>query len=178
VEGGRDGKQQSPLGAARLGDLDGACHGRAGSGDDHLAAAVVVRRLASLALGGIARHGVGRLEIEAQQRCHRAHPDRHGTLHGVAADTQQTRRVGERKCARGGQRRIFAERMTRHEGHVAAEIEACLRFEDANRREADRHQRGLRIGRQRKLRLRSLEHETRKALTERIVDLIENQAGC
>ena len=63
-------------------------------GHDHLAAAIVVRRLADLALRGLRGDRRGRVEVEPEQRRHGAGADRHRLLHGAAADAQKPRGVG------------------------------------------------------------------------------------
>ena len=103
-----------------LGDRDGALDRRLVAGDHDLGAAIVVGRIADLALRRLAGDLEGRVEFEAEQRRHGALPDRHGALHGIAADPQKPRRIGDRQAAGGGKRRIFAERMAGDEGGVAA----------------------------------------------------------
>ena len=52
-----------------------------------------------------------RLEIDAEQRRHRADAFGHRLLHGVAAHAQEPRRVADREAAGRRERGIFAERM-------------------------------------------------------------------
>jgi DNA-directed RNA polymerase sigma subunit (sigma70/sigma32) len=54
--------------------------------------------------------------------------------------------------------------------------EAEFGLEDTNHRHGDRHQRGLRVGREREVRLRSFEHQRGKFLAQRLVDLLEDMA--
>ncbi len=155
--------------------LNGALDGRLVAGDDDLPAAVVVGDLADLALRSLARHLARGLDIEAEQRRHGALPDRHGALHGVAADAQEPRRVGERQAAGGGERRIFAERMAGDERRVAMQIESRLGLEHAHGGEADRHQGRLRVGRQGQFVGRALQHHARQLLRQRVVHLLEHR---
>ena len=70
------------------------------------------------------------------------------------AASAQGQRVGR------GERRVFAERMAGDEARAALHLEARLRASSTRKHgEARRHQRGLRVGGQHQLALRSLEHE-------------------
>ena len=146
--------------------------------DDDLSRGVVVGHRADLVviepgarrLGG---NGARRLDLEAEQRRHRALADRHRALHRLSAQLQQPRRVANRKRAGRGQRRIFAERMPGDKGDVPAEVEPAFGFEHPDRREARRHQRRLGVFGQRQLALRPLEHQPREVLRQRVVDLVE-----
>ena len=111
MEGRAHRQQDCALGAARLGDLDGALDRRPVARDDDLAGAVVVGRLADLAFGGLLGDLPRGLEVEADQRRHGADADRHGLLHGAAANAEKPGGVGKAEAAGGGQRRVFAERM-------------------------------------------------------------------
>ena len=93
------------------------------AGDDDLRRRHCRWRLADLAVRRLAGDLDRGLEFESEERRHRALPDRHGALHGIAANAQQPRRVGELQAAGGGERRIFAERMAGDEGRVFDEIE-------------------------------------------------------
>ena len=103
------------------------------------------------------------LLADAQQRRHRALPDRHGRLHGLAADLQQPRGIGDAERAGRGKRGIFAERVAGDELDLVGEAEALLRLEHAHHRQRDGHQRGLRILGQRQGLERALEHDARRA---------------
>ena len=83
------------LGALGLGDLDRALDRRLVAGHHHLPAAIVVGGLADLALRGLGRDRSCGIELEAEQRRHRAGADRHRLLHGAAADAQKPRGVGD-----------------------------------------------------------------------------------
>ena len=82
-----------------------------------------------------------------------------------------------RQAAGGGKRRIFAERMAGHEGGIALEIEPGLGLQHADRREADRHQGRLGVGRQGQVLGRPLPHEGGELLGEGLVHLVENGPG-
>ena len=81
--------------ALGLGDLDRALDRGLVARHHDLAAAIVVGGLADLALRGLRRDRRGRVEVEPEQRRHGAGADRHRLLHGVAADAQQPRGVGD-----------------------------------------------------------------------------------
>ena len=99
-----------------------------------------LRRLAGDLQGGV--------EFEPEERRHGALPDRNGALHGIAADAQEPGRIGNRQAAGGGKRRIFAERVAGDEGRVALQVEPGFGLEHPERRQADRHQGRLGVGRQ------------------------------
>ena len=160
-----------------FGDFDRALDRGLVPGDDDLTAAIVVGGLAHLTLRGLGRDGGGLLEIDAEQRGHGARADRHRLLHGAAADAHaagQHRRCRQRTRRR--QRRILAERMTGDELRVAREIDAGLGFEHPHGRERYRHQRGLRILRQRQGLGRPFPDDLGELLAERLVDLFEHPA--
>ena len=100
-------------------------------------------------------------------------PDRHRRLHGVAADAQQPRRVGDREHAGRGKRRIFAERMAGDIGNLVLQRKAA-RFQRPDRRHRHRHQRRLRVGGQRQRLFRPFPDQLRQLLAERVVDLVEH----
>ena len=87
----------------------------------------------------------------ADDRRHGALADRHGRLHGVAANAQQPRRVGDRERAGGRERRIFAERMAGDDRRPCRDDRGRFGFQHADRREPHRHQRRLGVGGQRQL---------------------------
>ena len=154
----------------------GTLHRRLVAADDHLAGAVVIGDGANLALRRRLGDAARRLEIEPQQRCHRAGAHRDRALHREAPALQQPRRLGERERAGGGQRRILAKRMAGDESHMTGHVEPALALEHPHHREAHRHQRRLRVLGQRQLFLRPLEHQPRQLLTQRLVDLLEDLA--
>jgi len=88
-----------------------------------LAAAIIIGDGADLVITagctGFLRDRDAGLVIKTEQRCHCAHSNRHRLLHCFAAQPKQARSIGNRRCARCGQRRIFAERMARSEIGVA-----------------------------------------------------------
>src|SRR5690606_41384161 len=68
--------------------------------------------------------GAGGLDVgllQPDDRRHRALAHRNGRLHGVAADAQEPRGIGDREGAGGGERRIFAERMAGDIGDLVLE---------------------------------------------------------
>ena len=99
VEGRGDGQHDRALGALGLGDLRTALDGGLGAGDHHLAIAVVVGGLAHLALRGFRRGCGSSREIEAEQGRHGAGAHGRRTLHRLAADPEQARRIGKREGA-------------------------------------------------------------------------------
>ena len=76
---------------------------------------------------------------------------------GCAAGVR--RRPDER--AGGGERRVFAERVPSHDFHPVGQAHAPL-LEDAHRGQRHRHQRGLRVFRERQRLQRPLEHDARE----------------
>ena len=52
------------------------------------------------------------LQIGAEQRRHGAFARRHGALHGVAAQPEEARGLGDREAAGSGERAVFAEGMS------------------------------------------------------------------
>ena len=96
MEGRGHRQQHGAPRALGLGDLDRAFDRGLVAGHHHLAAAIVVGRLADLPLrrfGGDRRRSI---ELEADQRRHGAGADRHRLLHGEPARAQQPRGVGDR----------------------------------------------------------------------------------
>ena len=162
-------QQHGALGALRLGDLDRALdrrlvRRRPPPAPPPLSLATSqtspLRRLRA----PTSRRG---LEVEPEQRRHGAVPDRHRLLHGVAADAQQPRGVGDRERAGGGERRILAERMAGDEGGVARKVEPGLGLEHAHRRQRHRHQRRLGVRGQRQRLGRALPDQPRELFAER-----------
>jgi hypothetical protein len=97
-------------------------------------------------------------------------------LHGEAAPLQEPRRIGQRERPRRRQGGIFAQRMAGHEAGMARDIEAALALQHAQRGEAHRHQRRLRVRGERQLVLGTCEHQPRQILPQRFVDLAEDIA--
>ena len=163
MERRRDGQHDGALRALRRRKRDRALDRRLVAGDHDLGAAVVVRDVADLALRRIARDLGRGFGVEAEQRRHGADPDRGRVLHGIAANAQQPRRVGDREGAGGGKRRILAERVPGDEGGVAGKVEPGLGLEDADRSKAHRHEGRLGIRGQRQRVRRALEHQALRA---------------
>ena len=104
------------------------------------------------------------LDIKAEQGRHCALANRHSPLHRLSANFEETCRIADRDRARRGQRRIFAERMSRHKGNIPCKGEAALRFENANHCKTRRHQRRLSVFGQGKVAFRPFEHQARQIL--------------
>ena len=114
--------------------------------------------------------------FQPDDRRHRALADRHRRLHGVAADAQQPRRIGDRERAGRGERRIFAERMAGDVGDLVLQRKAA-RLERPDRRQRHRHQRRLGVGGQRQRLLRPFPHQLGELFAERVVDLLEDRCA-
>ncbi len=177
MEGGGDGQENGLHGPLLLGDGDGALHGGAATGDHHLSVRIVIGRFAHFALRGFGGDGGRGGEVEAEQRRHGAFAHRHGLLHGGAANAQEARGVGNGEGASGGERRIFAQRMTGHEGGVGGEAEASFRLQHAQGGERDGHEGRLGIGGEGQFIRRAVPHEGGKLLREGRVHLVEDGAG-
>ncbi len=136
--------------------------------DHDLSRAVEVRRLDRLArqrrrLAQCA--GLG--EVEADQRRHRALPDRHGLLHELAAQVREPDRVAQRQRARRDQRGPLAERVAGDD----VEREAAL-AKHAKHRDRRGQDRRLRVLGQREVILGTLPAQLRQREAERIVGLV------
>ena len=103
------------------------CHHRHVRRQKHEEITIHPASVDGFALRGFGRHRGRGIELETQQRRHRAGADRHRLLHGAAANAQQPRGVGDGERAGRRQRRIFAERMAGDELRVALEIDRRLR---------------------------------------------------
>ena len=112
MEGCRHRKQNGPFYPPALGNLNGLFYRRFATRDDHLPAAIVIGDLANGARHGglrLAGYRQAILIISPEQSGHGALPDWNGLLHGLTAQAQKTRRLGERKGSGCGQRRIFPQ---------------------------------------------------------------------
>ena len=176
VERGADRQHDRPPGALRRGQRDRALDGLAMPADDDLSRAVVVRDGADLAVGRRLGDLARGLDVEAEQRRHRPDADRHRLLHRLAAALDEPGGIADRQRARRRQRRILAERMTGDIGGVTPDVEAAVAFEHADDREARRQQRRLRVLGQHQLAFRTLEHQPRQMLRQRVVDFVEQIA--
>ena len=177
MEGGGYGQHHGTLGALGLGDGDRPLDSGFVARDHDLGAAIVVGRIADLALSRLAGDFEGHVVFEAEKRGHGALPHRNGVLHGIAADPQKPGRIGDRQAAGGGKRRIFAERMTGDEGGVLPEIETGLGLQHPDRRQAHRHQGRLGVGRQGQLLGGPFPHEGGELLGESLIHLVEHGLG-
>ena len=114
VERRADRQRHDPPRAERLGALAGARHRIPRARNDDLSRAVQVGRAHHFALrGGVVQRLATRLGhalgIEAENRRHRAGPDRHGLLHVATAPPHDAQRVGEAKRARRDVGRVLAQ---------------------------------------------------------------------
>ena len=102
MEGGRNRQRHRAAHAELFSDLRHAIDRRLVAREHYLGRLVVVGHLADVALrrrrGDLAR-GV---DADAEQRRHRALPDRHRGLHGLTSELQEPRSVGERESSGGG----------------------------------------------------------------------------
>ena len=126
------------------------------------------RRLGDLARG---------VDVEPEQRRHRALADRHRLLHRLAAALDEARRR-RRPAARPPPpapniRRASGRRHRRRAGPMS---KPASLFEHADHREARRQQRRLGVLGQRQLAFRPLEHQPRQMLRQRVVDFLEEAA--
>src|SRR5439155_1310266 len=115
-------------------------------------------------------------QVEPHDRRHRARPHRHGILHQRAALAHDAYRIGEPQGAGHDERRVFPETVARGERGLEAAFGA-----GGGRRDRRREDRGLGVGGQREVRLRTLEHEPRQVEAERLVRLLEDRLrarGC
>jgi hypothetical protein len=90
-------------------------------------------------LGDLARN----VDADAEERRHGALAHRHGSLHRLSPELQETRCVGERERLSCGERGVFAERMAGDELDLVIQREPLLALQDADDRHRDRHQRRL-----------------------------------
>ena len=134
---------------------------------------IIVRDLGDFAFGGGCGETLSRFDLGPEKSEHRALPWRHGLLHGLSAQAQQLRGFGHGERASGSQRRIFAERMARHERRLDC-VRSIFLAKRSIGRQRYRHQRGLRVGCQRQRRFRPLPQGARKALAKRLIDLFEH----
>ena len=160
--------------ALGLGDLDRALDRRLVAGHHDLPAAIVVGGLHQFALRGLGGDRRRLLEIDAEQRRHGAHADRHRPLHRAAADANEPHRIGDRQRTGRGQRGVFADRMAGDEFRVALEIDARFGFKHAHRGQRHRHQRRLRILGEGDRLGGPLPHHRAELVAERLVDLVED----
>ena len=126
--------------------------------------------------GSFGRDRLTLLDVEAEKRGHPALADRHGLLHCLAAQPEQTRSIRDSERARCRQCGVFTERMPRHKSGIPGEDEAALPFEDTHHRETRRHQRRLRVLGQGELAFGPFEHELRQVLRQGVVDFLEDPA--
>jgi len=126
-------------------------------------------------LGGVGGDGLGLLQFCAQQGGHGALPDRHGLLHGLTAQLQQARGVGQGEGTGGAQGRVLAEGVTGDEGRMLGQVESALVLQHPQNGDADGHQGRLGVLGQRQVGLGAFEHQARKALVQRVVHLFKGE---
>src|SRR3989454_333413 len=131
---------------------------------------VHVRDADDLPLRRVPAHPLDLAQVEPHDRRHRARPHRHGILHQRAALAHDAYRIGEPQGAGHDERRVFPETVARGERGLEAAFGA--RGGGRDRRREDR---GLGVGGQREVRLRTLEHEPRQVEAERLVRLLEHR---
>ena len=161
----------------RLGEQGRPVDGRFAAGDHGLRRLIVVGKLTDLALGRLGRQLLGHLLADAQQCRHGAMAERHGGLHGLAAQLQEPGGVAERQSPGGRQGGIFAERVAGDILDAIDQPEALLELQHPYHGQRRRHQGGLRILRQRQLLKRPRKHQFRELLAKRGVNLGKHVAG-
>ena len=173
----RHGQQHGAFGAPGFGDVECTFDGGLVTGHHDLPAAIIIGGLADLTLRGLVRDRDRGLEIEAEQGGHCADAHRHRLLHGKAAGAQQTRGVTYAEAAGGGERGIFAKRMSCDERGVSPHREAGLSLQYTQGSERDRHQCRLGIFGELQGLSRTIPDNGCQLLAERRIDLVENRAG-
>src|SRR5438552_3958227 len=176
VEGRAHRKQDTLLAAPVAGERGRALHRRPMARDDDLLGRVHVRDADDLTLRRVHAHPLDLAQVEPHDRRHRARPHRHGILHQRAPLAHDAYRIGEPQGAGHDERRVFPETVARGERGLEAAFGAR-----GGRRDRRREDRGLGVGGQREVRLRTLEHEPRQVEAERLVRLLEDRLrarGC
>ncbi|EZQ12687.1 hypothetical protein CF98_34885 [Halopseudomonas bauzanensis] len=168
-------KHQRTLGALCGTQRGRTLDSRLAARNNQLPAAIVVGDLADLAVRCFRAGGIDLGLFQTDDRGHGPLARRHCGLHGIAANAQQARRIGNGHEAGRGKRRIFAKRMPGHIGNLVLQRKAA-RFERAHGRQRYRHQRRLRIGGKGKRLLRSLEDQGGELLAKRLVHFLEHPA--
>ena len=184
MERRRDRQQHRPAHALGRGDGDGPFDRAAVARDDDLPGAVVIGRLDHLAFVGLAlrdRGGfgadlLGLRHVGAEQGGHRAFAGRDRLLHRLAAQLQQPGGVGDGEAAGGGQRGVFAERMSGDHDRLLSQREAALLLQHAQHGERVRHQGGLGVLGQGQFLAGAFEHQSGELLLQGFVDLLEHLA--
>ena len=113
--------------------------------DDGLARCVVVCNCANLTAGRVACNIPGAVDIKAQQRRHRTHTNGHCLLHCPPANFEEARGIAHIDRPGGGQRRIFAKRVSGYIDDITGKFEITLGLEHPNDGKTCRHQRRLGI---------------------------------
>ena len=113
-------------------------------------------------------HGIHVGMLQPDDRRHGAFTNGNGRLHGIAANAQEPRGIGERKRSGSAQGRIFAERMAGDIGDLGFQVEP-FGFQDPKGRDRHRHQRRLGVRRQRQRFFRAVPHDIGELFAERLV---------
>ena len=114
--------------------------------------------------------------IGAEQCGHRALADRDSGLHRPTAQFEQPGSIRQRESARGAERGIFAEAVTRDEISLFCKRDAALAFEHAKDGYGVGHDRRLRVFGEHQLVLGPFAHYAAKVLAQRLVHLFEDLA--
>ncbi len=149
------------------------------AGNHDLAAAIIVGRLHDLLLAfgvqrGLGADLLGLRHVGAEQRRHRALPRRDRLLHGLAAQFQQARGVGDGKRADGAQRAVFAQRMAGGDDRAGFDVDAAFGLQNPQHRERMCHQRRLGVLGQGQFLPRPFEHQFRKLLLQDLIDFLKH----
>ena len=163
--------------AARLGEVDGPHHRLDMARHHDLPRRIVVGGFADLALGSFGGDLNDGVEIEPEQRRHRADSRGDRRLHRIPAQPQQPRCVGQRQRSRRDQRCIFAQRMPGDERCFVGEPQPAFDLQHTQRGDRHRHDRRLGVGGQRQFVVGTVPHQREQLLAERVIDLFENGAG-
>ena len=169
-------QQHAALDPVRLHQRNRALDRSAVAGQHDLPRIVVVGDRADLTFRRSGGQRRCLLDIRAEQRTHRAHTHRHGGLHGLTAQAQQPRGIGERKRPGGAQRGIFAQAVARDELRLVRERKAAFLFEHAQHGNGIGHDRGLGIGGERQRILGPAGHQREEVLLQRIIDFLKHFA--
>jgi hypothetical protein len=176
MERGGHRQHQRALGALRRGRGGGGFDGRLDAGNHQLATAIVIGDLHGSVRSALGAGGLDIFIFQPDDGRHRTLAGGNRGLHGVAADAQQPRGVGNREHAGRAQGGVFAERMA---GDIACRLckleAACLKH--AHQRHGDRHQRRLGIGGQGQSVLGAFEDHRRELFAERRIDLVKDRPG-
>ena len=97
-------------------------------------------------------------------------------MHGLAAELQETRSVGEGQGTRRAEGRVLAKGVAGHEGG-AVNADPEFPLQRPHHGKTDSHEGGLSVFRQGELVLGTLPHQGGELLAKGLVDLLEDLAG-